>query len=159
MKKATWMILILLFIMTVSTVLFAKNLEADKNAIKKENLEYERYLGQNIYGAELATIINKAIDENEKNKVRKDEKNYYIENEENSIKIYINMKTVEKTYLMEEIYNNNITEFVKYLGSKIKENEKIITVEDTLELHCQTIEYHKKNGKIRSIIFEEILEE
>ena len=93
MKKATWMILILLFIMTVSTVLFAKNLEADKNAIKKENLEYERYLGQNIYGAELATIINKAIDENEKNKVRKDEKNYYIENEENSIKIYINRRS------------------------------------------------------------------
>ena len=145
MKKATWMILILLFIMTVSTVLFAKNLEADKNAIKKENLEYERYLGQNIYGAELATIINKAIDENEKNKVRKDEKNYYIENEENSIKIYINMKTVEKTYLMEEIYNNNITEFVKYFN--------------LANFNCQTIEYKKKNGKIRSIIFEEILEE
>ena len=131
--------------MTVSTVLFAKNLEADKNAIKKENLEYERYLGQNIYGAELATIINKAIDENEKNKVRKDEKNYYIENEENSIKIYINMKTVEKTYLMEEIYNNNITEFVKYFN--------------LANFNCLTIEYHKKNGKIRSIIFEEILEE
>ena len=145
MKKATWMILILLFIMTVSTVLFAKNLEADKNAIKKENIEYERYLGQNIYGAELATIINKAIDENEKNKVRKDEKNYYIENEENSIKIYINMKTVEKTYLMEEIYNNNITEFVKYFN--------------LANFNGQTIEYHKKNGKIRSIIFEEILEE
>ena len=144
MKKATWMILILLFIMTVSTVLFAKNLEADKNAIKKENIEYERYLGQNIYGAELATIINKAIDENEKNKVRKDEKNYYIENEENSIKIYINMKTVKKTYLMEEIYNNNITEFVKYFN--------------LANFNCQTIEYHKKNGKIRSIIFEEILE-
>lgn len=31
------------------------------------------------------------------------------------------------------------TEFVKYLGSKIKENEKIITVEDTLELHLDKI--------------------
>ncbi|MCM1370342.1 MAG: CpaF/VirB11 family protein [Clostridium sp.] len=31
------------------------------------------------------------------------------------------------------------TEFVKYLGSKIKENEKIITVEDTLELHLDRI--------------------
>ena len=31
------------------------------------------------------------------------------------------------------------TEFVKYLASKIKENEKIITIEDTLELHLDKI--------------------
>ena len=31
------------------------------------------------------------------------------------------------------------TEFVKYLASKIKENEKIITIEDTLELHLDRI--------------------
>ena len=31
------------------------------------------------------------------------------------------------------------TEFVKYLASKIKENEKVITIEDTLELHLDRI--------------------
>src|SRR5574344_153746 len=31
------------------------------------------------------------------------------------------------------------TEFLKYLGSKIRENEKIITIEDTLELHLDRI--------------------
>lgn len=31
------------------------------------------------------------------------------------------------------------TEFVKYLASKIRENEKVITVEDTLELHLDKI--------------------
>ncbi len=35
------------------------------------------------------------------------------------------------------------TEFIKYLGSKIKENEKIITVEDTLELHLDRIFPHR----------------
>ena len=35
------------------------------------------------------------------------------------------------------------TEFVKYLGSKIKENEKIITIEDTLELHLDKIFPHR----------------
>ena len=35
------------------------------------------------------------------------------------------------------------TEFVKYLGSKIKENEKIITIEDTLELHLDRIYPHR----------------
>ena len=35
------------------------------------------------------------------------------------------------------------TEFVKYLGSHIKENEKIITIEDTLELHLDRIYPHR----------------
>jgi pilus assembly protein CpaF len=35
------------------------------------------------------------------------------------------------------------TEFLKYLGSKIRENEKIITVEDTLELHLDKIFPHR----------------
>ena len=35
------------------------------------------------------------------------------------------------------------TEFLKYLGSKIRDNEKIITVEDTLELHLDKIFPHR----------------
>ena len=35
------------------------------------------------------------------------------------------------------------TEFVKYLASKIRENEKIITIEDTLELHLDKIYPHR----------------
>ena len=35
------------------------------------------------------------------------------------------------------------TEFVKYLASKINENEKIITIEDTLELHLDRIFPHR----------------
>ena len=35
------------------------------------------------------------------------------------------------------------TEFVKYLGAHIKENEKIITIEDTLELHLDRIFPHR----------------
>lgn len=35
------------------------------------------------------------------------------------------------------------TEFIKYLASKTKENEKIITIEDTLELHLDRIFPHR----------------
>ncbi|MBE6152110.1 MAG: hypothetical protein E7165_02200 [Firmicutes bacterium] len=35
------------------------------------------------------------------------------------------------------------TEFIKYLGAHIKENEKIITIEDTLELHLDRIFPHR----------------
>lgn len=35
------------------------------------------------------------------------------------------------------------TEFIKYLASKIRENEKVITIEDTLELHLDRIFPHR----------------
>ena len=35
------------------------------------------------------------------------------------------------------------TEFIKYLASKIRENEKVITIEDTLELHLDKIFPHR----------------
>ena len=35
------------------------------------------------------------------------------------------------------------TEFIKYLAAHTKENEKIITIEDTLELHLDKIFPHR----------------
>ena len=97
---------------------------------------------KNIYGTDLATLIGKAINENNKNNIPKDENGYYIENEQNSIKIYLNMKTVENTYTMEEIYKGEIINFVK--------NFNII------QFRCTNITYHKKTGKIAKLIFQEL---
>lgn len=112
------------------------------NKIKKENAEYQKYYEQEIYGAELATIINKAINSNENNKVEKDNKGKYIENEENSIKIEIILLLTEKTYPMEEIYNKNTAEFVKYFNLE--------------KFECTKIEYHKKTGKVSKLLFEQV---
>lgn len=112
--------------------------------IKKFNTQYEYYLDKTIYGTEVATLINKVVNENENNKIPKDEKGYYQENENNSIKIDVKMNTNGKTYPMEVLYNNDITKFV--------ENFNLV------KFKCNKIDYHKNSGRISKLYFEEILE-
>lgn len=142
MKKTILILLTIFFVIIISTYLFLQNAVQSKKLVLKENAEYEKYCIQEIQGVELATLINKAIDENEKNNIKKDKKNYYIENDENSIKIEIKMYDTEKTYAMEEIYNNNITEFIKYFNFT--------------NFKCTNKEWHKKTGRISKMVFEEI---
>ena len=142
MKKTLLLItaLILILILYVTGLLITKNNENRK--VKQDNLKYEYYLDKTIYGTDLATIINKVVNENKKNKIKKDENNYYIENDENSINIEVKMKITDKTYPMEEFYNNDITKFV--------ENFNLINFK------CTSIEYHQKTGRVKKLLFEEI---
>ena len=110
--------------------------------IKQENATYEEYYQKEIYGADLATVINKAINSNETNYIEKDNKGAYIENNTNSIKIDIHILDNDTTYNMETFYNNGIDKFV--------ENYNII------QFKCTSIEYHSETGKIKYMLFEQI---
>ncbi len=142
MKNNFLLILAILLIIICITCLLLINIRAENTELKRENEEYEQYLNKEILGTELASLIDKVIDENKKNNVQKDDKEYFIENNENSIKIDLKMTTIDKTYPMEEIYNNEMTEFVKNFS--------------TIKFKCTSIEYHKKTGKISKMIFEEL---
>ncbi len=142
MKQTFFMMLTVFFIIICITCTLLINFRAEKNQIKKENMEYEEYLNKEILGTELATLISKTVDKNEKNNVPKDEKGYYIDNGTNSIKIDLKMTTIDKIYPIEEIYNNKITSFVK--------NFNFISFE------CISIEYHEKTGRISKLVFEEL---
>ena len=131
---------ILIVLIYVSGVLITKN--NSNRIVKQENLKYEYYLDKTIYGTDLATIINKVVNENENNGIKKDENNYYIENDENSIKVEVKMKITDKVYPMEEFYNNDITRFVQ--------NFNLINIK------CTSIEYHQKTGRVKKLVFEEI---
>ena len=144
MKKLLVILILLFLIIIFSIYALFINKKAQINSLANYNREYEEYLSKTIYGTDLATLINKAINLNENNKIKKNEKNYYIENEENSIKIEIKMLLTKKTYPMEEIYNKNIEEFVKYFNIQ--------------EFKCTKIEYHTKTGKISKMLFEQIEE-
>lgn len=141
MKHSLLIILATFFIIICITCVIVINWQAENNEIKKENVEYEKYLDKEISGTELATLISKVVDNNEKNNVKKDEKGYYINNNINSIKIDLKMTTVDKTYPMEEIYNNEIATFVQNFN--------------TIQFKCTSIEYHTKTKKISKLIFEE----
>lgn len=144
MKKTVLIIAIPIVIILFSICgLFITQKATIKN-IKKDNSQYEYYIDKSIYGTELVTLINKVINENEVNKVKKDEKGFFIENNENSIKINVKMNTNGKTYQMETFYNNDITKFV--------ENFNLV------KFKCTKIEYHKNSGRISKLYFEEILE-
>lgn len=132
---------ILLIIIIICTTFISVN--GKKFAVvKQENKEYEQYQKQEIYGTEVITLINKAIDDNQKNKVQTDETGKYIDNETNSIIIDVIMITNEEknqttAYRMETINKVGIGEFIANFN--------------TAKFKITNIQYHKQTGKIKHI--------
>ena len=141
MKTSRLIIIIILLFLVIMICLYTlnKNYKTEKNVLKRYNKEYEVYLNKKISGTELATLINKVINQNEENKVEKNSKNHYIDNEENSIIILIKIKYTDETYSMEEFYNNDMSEFIKHFSEG--------------EFKCDSIEYHQKTGKVSKMMF------
>lgn len=108
---------------------------------KQLNSEYEQYMNKDIYGTDVATILNKAMNNNKQNGIeQKDGK--YIENNTNSIIVELVMITNEekektKTYRMETIDKVGISEFIKNFN--------------TAKFKITKIEYHEQTGKIKYI--------
>ena len=140
MKK---LIVIILCLVGVVLSVFAvkyMNYKSEIAKIKEENLEFETYLNKPILGTELTTFINKAVDNNERFKILKDEKGFYIENDINSIEIDIKITDNDTIYKMETLYNGGIVDFVQYYNS--------------IYFECTKIEYNKV-GKVRYLLFEQ----
>ena len=142
MKKVLLILMLLFIIIIFSIYGLLTNGRIQSNALKNYNKEYEQYLNKKINGTELATLINKVININEKNNIEKDKNNYYIENGKDSIKIEIELLPTEKIYPMEEIYNKDTAEFVKYFSLE--------------KFQCTNIEYHIETGKVSKMLFRQI---
>lgn len=142
MKKNT-IILVLILVIIIIICITGINLNSKTSkSVLQNNKEYEQYLNEEIYGTEVITLINKATSSNESNKVTKDKKGFYIENNENSIKIDVVMITdIEENettvYKMEAISKVGITEFIKNFN--------------TATFKCTKVDYHKITGKIKYI--------
>ena len=96
MKKQTLLIIILLVvIILVVAFAVAQNVQKQRELANYNN-QYEKYLNGQVYGTDVASLINKAIDNNEKNNVEKDENGYYIDNNTNSVKLYIKLVQVNE---------------------------------------------------------------
>lgn len=118
------------------------NYKAIYNTSKKSNYEYQKYLNKEVYGSDLMTVINKAIDNNEFNNVEKNNKGYYNDNNQNSINIEIKMLDNDSTYKMETIYNSGIQNFLKYYSG--------------IKFKCTNIKYHENTNKVKYMLFEQI---
>ena len=141
MKKSVLLICVILIVIIIicSVGIWSniKKVEVQKQA----NIEYEKYLDKDLYGTDVATILNKATNENKQNNVEKqDEK--YIDNNINRILIDLVMITNEKkektkSYRMETIEKVGINEFIKNFN--------------TAKFKITKMEYHKQTGKIKYI--------
>ena len=141
MKKIVIFIALILICLSGISYLYLVA-QSNENAIKKHNITFENCYQNEIYGSEVATIINKAIDSNERNNIQKDKDGQYIENDTDSIKINIKMTDNDSIYSMETIYNNKISEFVKYYNQ--------------IKFKCTDIQYHKNTKMVKSLFFEQV---
>ena len=142
MKKIILIIISIVIIIVCIIAIKYNSYMIEKNIVTEENAQYEQYIKNEIYGIDLATLINKTIDENEKNEIEKDEKGFFIPNEKNSIQIEIYMQDNETTYKIETIHNMGTEQFVQYYGN--------------IQFKCSKVEYHKNTGKIKYMLFEQL---
>ena len=143
MKKIIiFFVAVVILISAISLIYF--NFKTEYNITKRANMKYEKYLNKEIDGTEVATVINKAIDNNVKHEVPKNNKGIYSENNENSIHIEIKMTDNDTIYQMEEIYNSEIQNFINYYGN--------------IKFKCVNIKYHSSNNKVKYLLFEQISE-
>ena len=140
MKKT--IIFILCIVIIILSIFGKKYLDhkEQKALIAKENLEYENYLEKDVSGRDLTTAINRAVDNNEKNKISKDENGFYIQNNSNSIEIEIKISDNDTTYKMETLYNGGMVNFIQYYGDIL--------------FKCVNINYNSQ-GRVDYILFEQ----
>ncbi len=139
MKKGIIFIFTIVIIILAMFVYWYVNTMKEQRGVVAYNSEYKIYTNDEINGIELTTIINKAINNNEKYTIAKDKDDLYKNDNKNCIKIFIKLKKDINFYPMEAFYKVGIDDFVKAYGSA--------------NFKCTSINYHN-NNKISEIFFE-----
>ena len=141
MKKIAIFLLIIIGIVSTISYLYLNSINNQMIA-QKENIKFEIYKDEEITGAEVTTLINKAINSNQQNEVEKDKKGRYVDNATNSINIDIKFIDDDVTYNIEKIYNNGMDKFLTYYRD--------------IKFKCVDVQYHDKTQKIKYMLFEQI---
>lgn len=139
MKKTILVILSIFLVVIVCIYMNYKEVMLSQNQARKFNSEFEFYNKESILGTDITTVINKAIDNNEKYGIEKNENGEYIADGQNSVKIYVHMIINETTYPMEALKNTGLGEFTRYFGE--------------VEFKCTDVKYHEATGKIAEMTF------
>lgn len=141
MKKIIIFLVIVLIIVATIAYMYL-NYKATYNQTQIKNSQYESYDGKEIYGTDLATLINKAVDDNTKNNIEKADTGLYIDNGEDSVRIDIMFTDDDSVHSMEEIYNSGTSTFMQYYNQ--------------IRFKCTRIEHHSKTGRVSYMYFEQI---
>ncbi len=146
MKKIIITLIILLIVVISAILYFYYQYQNNVQIMGSINKEYESFYQNQTYGTNVMSLMNKAIDNNNKNGISKNDKGYYIENDTNSIKITIKFKGEKEDeffeYSMEQIAKQGSEAFIKNFGA--------------IEFKCTNIEYHEKTHIVKYMYFEQI---
>ena len=140
MKK--YIILLVATVFVACVIIYARfQFKVNKSMVNFENSPYTSIVGKNISSAELATLINKAMNKNADNEVQRDENGYFIENDENSIKIDVHFLLDDTILKAEQIEKSDLNLF--------------ITAYSSAQFKCTKIEYHNKSKLVKYLYIEE----
>lgn len=142
MKKNICIIIGIMLVIVMILTYGYYNYNTIKARTEKANKEFESYTDCNILGSTLITLINKAIDSNEKNNVSLDKQNLYENNNETSISIEVKFLESDKVFKMEKISDAGSEAFIKNYSSMI--------------FKCTKKEYHQETNNIKYLLFEQI---
>lgn len=142
MKKTIAVLIVIMLIIVVVLIYQYNSYKTVALRNQKLNEEYEVFTQGEILGTSLITLINKAIDSNQKNNVQLDENNLYIDNNKNSIRIEVKFTESDEIYPMERIGKLGSEQFIKNYA--------------TMNFKCTQKEYHDKTKIIKYLLFEQI---
>lgn len=143
MKKSLIVIIVLFFCLILSIIILYANYQSELKQLELYNSRYEVFYQKDVLGTEVATIINRSVDINEKNFIEKDKNGLYIDDGMNTVRIDLKFLDNKDTiYHMETIYNLGVNEFVYNFNLMRFRNTKI--------------EYHESSKKVKYLLFEEI---
>ena len=143
MKKSIFIILTILLSIVVIICLYIYNVNKLNRVSIRHNQQYEEYCNRKILGTDLISLINKAIDYNEKNNIEKQEGSiYYINNDTNSIQISVKFIENDKIIKMEDIAEKQTENFIKFFS--------------TSTFICNDIKYHEQTKNVQSMYFEQV---
>ena len=143
MKNKILLILIIFMAILAGITYIFYNYRINLQEVQKINNEFKSYAETQMLGTELVSIMNRVQDMNSKNEIEKNSDGLYIENEENSIKMYIKLKYEDDYSVLEveKILNTGIENFIKNYS--------------TASFKCEEITYHEKTGNVKSLTFSE----
>ncbi len=143
MKKQFLITFMILCIILAIVSLFVYNQIRTKNMANEQNKTYENFTKQEILGTTLISLMNKAIDDNEKNGVEKIENTiYYEDNQTNSIFLEVKFSEREDSVRMEDIASQGTEAFIRFYA--------------TTAFKCTSIEYHEKTNLVKSLSFTQV---
>lgn len=142
MKKSIIIIITITLVIIAAVTYSVYSNKTSKTEADKINTTYKSFYNQEVLGSDVISLINKTIDYNETNNIKKDNSGNYIENDTNSIKIDVKFSELNKVISMETINTQGINQFAKNFGA--------------FSFKCTKIEYHEKTNIVKYLYFEQV---